>query len=831
MTHKVSQLLTNPLYSIYFDQLIDACFSSNNNTHWRLLLIENSLYISELARLSVAIPSEFYNLHPYIHGDATTDYNFEVANFQTYSIRASNTSINQTLRNITVNLNYQDTSVGRKDFAEYSESFNSVDTILIALKTDHANNHNNYNYQNNKTNIVTNVSNSRLSVNILSNITEIDGNYPLNNNISIIFQRNIINHEYKYNLSTYKCVWLQTNYTEKQVWSSDGCTTGTIDSTPTNSHTTSTSIGVECNCNHLTTFAILQLLDTSEYGNEDSIETDDDDDDDNDMLNAFPNNYIYFAIVMTLIIGFAIIALFVAHLFYKLMKNGIKLCNCKKDKNYETAFGALFFTLIEAITQINSCLMFYIFIAWIDFSSDNFADSNTITDYFREFVTISVLLPLLISFYIFSHTIYGMAIVAQSLSNRFSRKRKQLQNIIIFCNIMTTLTFVFIMIALAFDLNQKLSLLVNLLLIFELIYIGFMLVPICFVCYYSFKSMKVIHNSILTLKSIKSVSSTTNTNTHEDASTTITTIAKRKATLTANSLSKSNVNSNNSSNLENNDSNTKGQELAMRRILFACVSTSSFILIQIGFTVYFAIFPNNFQLHYQLIDIFCNLLFLIQIIYLYQHYIKAKIKHTILDKQREEQEKLERLQELEKQRRLHEEKLELQQQYTNSTCNTNSNSNHDDDHVRTVELKNDLKSNSLTQTRSITPYNAHGHGITAIAIGLEARVRIAGIDNNNNTNNIIDENINEDVDKIVIVNDYNNYGNDCDSNYNSNNDTPRQIQPLGLQLQQHFSDTITSTQTNTHTHTHANINGNSNSNGNPMAYNVYHHEVFWSNNK
>ena len=170
VTDQLSNLLTNVNYISYFYDLIDMMISLMNNDAINAMndvtiILEKSLFVSQLLTMSVAIPSENNNYH-------NNNY------FDFYSIRVNNRSINQSLNNdnITININYQDTNIGRDDFANYKESLNCVDIILITLDDN-----NTYRVS------------PRTSINIISNQTyhNHDNNqlYPLNHNVSILYNK------------------------------------------------------------------------------------------------------------------------------------------------------------------------------------------------------------------------------------------------------------------------------------------------------------------------------------------------------------------------------------------------------------------------------------------------------------------------------------------------------------------------------------------------------------------------------------------------------------------------------------------------------------------
>ena len=572
ITNQFSPLITDDLYFSYFDNFIEAYLSYLSVTSTtanaeiyslKILLIQDSLYVNQLIRLSLSIPNEIF-----IKKDSDYFYNY-------YCLRAHNSTINQTLGNISVFISNVDTNVGRSDFAQYYTLFDSVDVILTTI-------HSNMSFSN--------LTNSRLSASIVSNISNNDDfePYPLNNNISIKFENNHRNNLYDNSSYSLSCVWYDTmDYT----WSDTGCVT-IVDSND----------NVNCHCNHLTTFAVLHEIDQYETGGNNNT----DKKSSSNFLDALTNP-IYLIIILILIGGFVGICIFVIRLFWKLIKNNIKAF--QRGNEYETAHGALFFTLVQSIVQINACATLYLFSVLSTDASDNFSDSSMIVDYFGEFLTLSLLVPPIIYFYIFSHVIYGMAIVAQSLSSRMNRQKQKLRRMLIISNVLVTLIFLLIAAVLLLDLNRYFfNDLIDLLSVFEALYIVLMLFPITFVFYFSVRAIGVVWHSIKRIRDLNSKQKNHTRNFDFN----------RTASLSSSRIP--------SSSPSHHHVDETPHIKALWRIVGAATCTCLFILIQIGFTVYFAIFPYHLSPIVRLIDIFWNWLFLVEIVFLYQHYIKNKIR-------------------------------------------------------------------------------------------------------------------------------------------------------------------------------------------------------------
>ena len=534
IANEISDVLKLDNMDILYN-LVETILNFNNMHVNNDLLLSNlflsSLYINRLFSLSISIPSEKYSMIDYF-------YNFDI-----FSIRVNNETINEKLSNITILIDNSDTNIGRNEFSNYDESFDCVDVIIIVM----SNKNNNNNVESVLYNSTSNMTSSRAMINILSNQSRDDENnmYDLKENIVILFSDILEKHTNDNNNGQYHCVW---DDNLNNIWDDYGCTTTILYN------------DIICDCDHLTAFAVIWHSDERH---------------ESDNLDQYSNSIVYSVLLFSLTCGFLTIAAFVIRLFYRLHTNNISPCD--REKPYEPAYGALFFTFLQSIVQVNACLMLYVFISGLQ-NSDSFSDSDVIVEFFREFLTFSLLLPLIVSFYIFSHVIYGMAIIAVSISSRLAKKKKKFVRFAITGNVIVTLAFGLIIGSLVFDVNH---IVVNeIFLISELIYIGFLVASVCLTIFYSVEATKIVYKSI--------------------------------------QLSSNHV-----------TAKIVKQKQAMMRIIIAAVCCGLFMIIQIVLTGYFSLYPKQFHVIFQLVDIACNMLFLIVIIYLYHHFVQAKIREKI----------------------------------------------------------------------------------------------------------------------------------------------------------------------------------------------------------
>ena len=596
ITDQFSNLITNINHvSILYD-LIDSIISYISHHEQALAnefnykdefyqLIENSLFISQSISIAITIPSEIYSN--------------KLNNFETYSIRIDNknNTFNHTINNIDILINYPDTNIGRIEFEMYHSLLNSVDIITFVLNSNkHHNSNSNNNNSHSTINNETNYLSQRLSLTILSNQTAtVDKNeyYKLKENASIIFLGdNYYNShdEYIYSLNESKeyqyypqCVWYNIS---GNIWQNDGCITQILLIDDTNNIDNS-NYNVLCQCNHLTTFALLWGLEVTET---------------EEIVETYKKYRLYSYGFLVLSIAFICVAVFLSYIFIKLIKNKIFLCGKGRSYTYETAYGALFLTLIQSILQMNICLTFYgLITSYANLEINNINNNNnnndidlTIVNFFKQYLIASLLLPIIVSYYIFSHVIYGVYIVSISMSPYVNKKKKYFGNVTLVSNIFITIIFVMIIVALLFDFDTIVA------------------DSISFIDKYHIFSIFVISFCVITfivailigVYSIKAVSIITKT---------LTMINKNK--------------NNGDIRHDGDDDITAGQHKGILRIKIGSISAMFVLTFQSISTIYFTIYPPKFFLTIfsQIIEVTINLVFCCVIIFVYHHYAAAKI--------------------------------------------------------------------------------------------------------------------------------------------------------------------------------------------------------------
>lgn len=535
MTHQFSNIITNTQHKPILENLIESITTTINENSPILSeqmqndfyqLIEYSIFISQLVQMSVTIPSE------------TIITNTNALNqFETFSkrIKHNNGTFNETINDISISIGSKDTNIGRDDFALYKTSLNSVDIIAFVFNKQ-----------------------QRLSLTILSNQSgsvDENENYKLQENVTLIFPKNKYSNYSKDNSSNSsfipECLWYNIS---ASIWQCDGCVTRI---TPKND--------ISCKCNHLTTFIVLWHIEEEE---------------ESELLNEYTSNPAFFFILLSLMAGYIGAAAVLCFLVYKLIKYKMKIVLCKKDKTYETAYGALCLTLIQCLLQINFCFMFYIFGAHLN-TSANFADSNEIIEISIEYLTVSSLLPLIISFYIFSHIIYGTFIISASVSARANKKKRRIGRIVMIANVFITIFFIFIIILLVFDLNETIivaaSGFINSRHLFVFFSIAFCLLLLA-------SAILILVCAIRALEVVKMLVA---------------------------------------------DEMKDQQKKAIFRIKIGSFGSAFLVIAEIVMTIYFTAFPRSLTPIFQMSDIFIDLVFCCITIYVYHHYAQAKINEKI----------------------------------------------------------------------------------------------------------------------------------------------------------------------------------------------------------
>ena len=574
ITSTMSALLLDEFFADYFYDIIDNSvnfFQNNDYSTKFTILAKNSLYIWNLLHMSQSIPSEIIQIDKF-------------DNFQIYSLRVFNQTINyQTQSNNTaVDISNEDTSQGRETFAAYYQPLKSIDCMLIALnlKID-------FNGTNN------NITHTTL-VHILSNNTNYDLNYQqiLQDNVTLI--HTIDWDVYLHDNVNILCVWYNesTNDSDNSVfsWSSDGCVTNLI---AIDEYTGQ----VTCNCNHMTTFAILYYLDEQEKN-------------DNDFFDQYSKNGYYGYILVLLIFGFIGVAVYVLRLFHILrFKYGIPITclwitigSIKKHKrrnmnnpynndkkSCEVAPVILFLTLIQSVCQFGSCLIFLLYavvLPNIDSDNDNYTDSEEILKFFTEFLTFGLFLPLIVSFYIYTCIIYALGVVSAALGSRIEKMRRRIFKFTMIGVICITL--VLLTIAACFIADITIMTLGSYwFVLFESIYLVLLCVTLILVNYFTYTAFRTVKT---TLNMLKEAAERRYGNCNGDEES----LSKRKKT--------------------------------MYKILISTMVLSFVLLVQIISMIVFMIDVSYFHPIIQMIEIFLHLLYLIFVVYFYQNYFTAKIK-------------------------------------------------------------------------------------------------------------------------------------------------------------------------------------------------------------
>ena len=575
-------------------------------------LFDKSLYVSKLILLSLSIPSETFSI-----GNDKID---------TYAVRLYDKSLHKTMmvQNDTVSILIpkNNTIIGRSSFANYFDSLNSVDLVISAFDNSNKRSYNNCN-----------ISNSSIIFTDYVSVVLLSDSVQLSSNITFVFSNNVDDERIDdYNYDKLECVWL--NWTDS-TWSSDGCavllgnSNGSINSDDDDS--------LSCSCSHLTTFGILRHIDDFEDISGGSGIN-------NPFWREYSNNLVYGVVLILLIFGFISVVCFSFGLLYKLCKNKITLYS--KRKPFEAAFGALFFILVDSIAQIASCALFLSLLNFIPNSDSveyNFSDSQIIIDILIECVTLSLFLPIVTSFYIFSCVIYGLSIVSNSLSSQINTIRENTFKLMIWINIFITLLFLSMSAILIADVTDLSNIVHSTIFTtFECIYLLLILIVIVLSNYFSFGAIQVIQGSIEMVKADYQAKFDVRTQTAKlkvrsrepsrepSVDRSVSTIRMTHTSTSTNTdLDEIEiVDSDNAKikTLKNNmNKDLRKRYIAQKRMLISTMAISILLLIEILSIITFLI--NYHLLHpiMHLCQIFLNLVYLIVTLKLYLYYIQARI--------------------------------------------------------------------------------------------------------------------------------------------------------------------------------------------------------------
>ena len=688
ITNKFSLLSTNTLYFDNLYDLVDNCINflkidivrsqlDKSTLDKILILFENDLYISQLTLISSAIPSEIVSIS-------------NMNNFGMYSLRILDQFIDkQITQNVAINLTKHDTEKGRPDFFDFYQPFDSIDLISIVLQSYDLYSQIQINDNDSKRKYIIS---DRLTLTLLANWLYNDTNYDNNSNYSgLHYLDDIVTMEFDFesgytdNISNSsgnaECGWYNE---ENSDWENYGCEIKIIRNFNT---------GI-CRCNHLTTFAILWHIDDEET---------------TFSHDEFYKNPMFILGLAGLIIGYGLIVIFIIKLFFKLRKYHIPIC--KKGEKFEIAIGALFFAFVQAILEIMSCILFYMYVIFVngniggDFEYKT-TDSKLISDVFTQFVTIGLFLPLIVSFYIFSCVIYGLAIVSQSASPRVKVLRSQIGTIAKYTNIFVTIGLIGVLVALFFNIPNTIYSIVFV--CFEIVYCVLLLIVLVLINYFSYLASHVISKSVKMLQQAVNEA-------HRSPS--------LKSTLTLPAARKLSENIE----IDSNYKEVDARRIALNRILVATVALSLFLLIQMILVIYFTIYPKNYHPIFQLIDLFLNFLFLAMVIYLYHHYAEAKVQCKIEDIKFEETQRQLRQSLSKKRRRNQYHRSKHTHVHPHKNKNTNKNKNKDDNTSTQVQIStihtrggsrgsrgssgsSGTSTSTATITNTATATDSHTHG-------------------------------------------------------------------------------------------------------------------------
>ena len=456
VTDKLSVLMTDLDFINDFYFLIDNVVSTSavlyQYSNWTSLssdlitkdliqLIQNCLYIHQLASLSLSIPTE--------------SYSFDLSNFGVYIARVSNKTINITVGNSQVMISNDDTAQGRTNFEDTSNALDAVDVLLVSMDSDK-----------NAPKTYIDTSGTEINANVgyicsdevIVTIISGDNNtarHNLTNDATIIFENVDLNLNGVE--ANQLCVWYGES---SDMWYTNGCTTSVNRETNC----------VTCTCSHLTKFAVISTLDGDHNNGGDSG---------SNLSDALGIGPARVALCSLFTVCFMAIVILVIQKIYILYK--MQLLHKYKDK--KESFNAIFVTGFCALLEAIGCGLLAAY-------TDN-KNLQTNSGYV-EFLTMILGLPLLLYFIMFTQALQGWMTVSNSLTSSAKEETRQ-KIFFILINTIVSFVFVILIMLLMFDVDSVYK---SLFLYCEIIWLLIMATACIVFTFYSFKLRKVLYDTL-----------------------------------------------------------------------------------------------------------------------------------------------------------------------------------------------------------------------------------------------------------------------------------------------------------------------------------------------
>ena len=422
--------------------------------------LQASLFLRHMTKLSPALPTEYFTF--------TNNYTFEI-----FAARISNVTIIRELNsipgsNVTVTLSNEDTSIGRGEFRDTTSVLDSVDVIVISLNDNPTNSTeiNGVEVDFGHTGYAGTpfIASNKVIVNVLSDQNISDSElYDLNGNISIIFTG--IQPQTTAAVSdTYTCAWLEV---ETQIWRNQGCLT------VQNGNGNDSDGEIICNCNHLTSFSVVSTLEEDL-----TISPEQEVTDELGLLNY--NVYIF----TTLIFLFACVLCYIIYKFRVLQKLQILK---EEYKERQEGLKTIAITAICSLCQLIACCMLLIY-----YNIKPIAQS----DIFIEFLTVSLIIPNLLAFLMYTQALKGWISVGNSLNNTTYWTKERVQFAIIIANVTVSTVFLGVAILLISDIDSKQDLTTQFYASIKIFWMAIMFIACIFFIIFGIKMNKVLQKSL-----------------------------------------------------------------------------------------------------------------------------------------------------------------------------------------------------------------------------------------------------------------------------------------------------------------------------------------------
>ena len=378
VTRHLSVIITNPnyhhlLYSLSSSMMEMFQYLSHHDSIDLYNLLSASLYISELIKISLSIPGE------------ATFAKFD--RFTLYSTRINNENVNVTLQNISVFVPKDVIEGDDNDNSGGSKFFESVDVLIVgldSLTTDDVAAAPAIVPNDNCDNVEGKLSEKSVAITVLGNHTN-TSHLSSNINFTFICDGNGCD-------DTHKCVWSNE---QDDIWENEGCITIIKD----------TGNEILCSCSHLTTFATIHNIHSSECYNS--------------YLQEWLSSEVWEYINSIIIVIFFFIFVVSIYEIYPFL-----------NKTRRSFFSWETHKAVVALSLLGVTSFLYVILCIQAYFTKLYLNPTTI-----QFYSLTLLLPRLTFFMLFTMIFHTWFTLAHGFLNNFSSTQRIMQKVLITINV------------------------------------------------------------------------------------------------------------------------------------------------------------------------------------------------------------------------------------------------------------------------------------------------------------------------------------------------------------------------------------------------------------